>query len=109
MPTSPASSTCRPRVWSAYGTAVSAWRGLRVVQPPVPEGKSTAISSQRASPSKTALPKSRETVNRPSTTSTRLTGRVVPTWVPPLAASHSESWKSAVPVTGEPDCRSSPW
>lgn len=38
-----------PRVWSASGVTVSAWRGLSVVNTPLPAGLRRAISSQRFS------------------------------------------------------------
>src|SRR4051812_46582628 len=50
---------------SAYGVAVSAWRGVNGIRAAATPLLRTAISSQRASPGKADAPKSSGTVNRP--------------------------------------------
>src|SRR2546427_3271627 len=73
----------RRAAWMAYGAAVMAWRGSKVVREPrLPFGRA-AISSQRLSPANGDAPKSIMTVNRPLLTGTEgvITG---PATIPPL-------------------------
>jgi hypothetical protein len=77
----------------AYGVALNAWRGERVVYVPPPAAR-TPISIQRACPWYAVAPKSSVTANSPPLTVWLSMVRVEPTCTPPEEASYSLNWKS---------------
>jgi hypothetical protein len=72
--------------YSAYGEAVSDWRGERMLKSLAPLVRA-AISSQRASPLNTPVPKSSVTVKRPLLTAMAELVSMGPCCVPRVSAS----------------------
>jgi hypothetical protein len=78
---------------SAYGAAVSGWRGASVVYVPPPAGR-TSTCTQRAWPAKAAGPKSSTDVKSPCATTTPFAANGAPIALPPVAASKRVKRKS---------------
>ena len=75
------------------GAGVIGWRGLSVVNAPLPAGR-TAMSSQRSAAENAFPPKLSCAVNSPSVTSTAGTFSGLPMGLPPLTAPKRVNWKS---------------